>query len=127
MNRKEIENKYDGYYFRGVNDLADIEKPSIDILDAEQVELSGGREGIENTLMENNLDAWYYEELTDGSVRITYEGVNALTSYQSWLHDQYDYFCVLDAECIGGNFCGDGDIVEIRKIIAIFDKNGNQM
>lgn len=127
MTRQEIAEKYEGFYFRGINDLNDIEKPSIDILDPEMVELSGGQEGIEQTLMDNNLETWYYETLEDGSVKLTYEGVNALTSYQAWIHDQYDFLAVLDADCLGGNLMDDGDIVRVNNIIAVFDKNGNQI
>jgi hypothetical protein len=127
MTRKEISEQYEGQnvYFRGVDNLDDIVKPSIDIIDKENVDFVGGKEGIENILMNNNLDSWYIETLEDESIKITYEGVNALTNYQDWIHDQYDFFAVIKGDCLGDNFMSDGDIVRVNEIIAVFNKEGN--
>lgn len=121
---EKYENK--NYYFRGIDNLEDIKKNSIDILNPEMVNLSGGIEGIEDVLMNNNLDSWYIETLEDNSIKIEYEGVNALENYQSWIHDQYDYIAILEGDCLGENFNGDGAIISVKKVVAIYDRKNKK-
>ena len=111
-----------GFYLRGVNSLEDIQKNSIDILDSNMVELSDGIGGIDERLTDCNLNSWETEELEDGSIKITYSGVNALEDYQEWIHSQYKYIAVLDGECLGDNFNGDGTVISVNNIIAVFNQ-----
>lgn len=127
MTRQEIAEKYQGYYFRGVNRLSDIEKNSIDIFDDYLLSLSGGQEEIEKKLMENNIDSWTVETLETGELKITYPGVNCTESYIADLQDSYDYLAVIEGEFQGWNYFDSLPVVAITKIIAIFDKEGNQI
>lgn len=127
MTRQEICEEYQGYYFRCVNRLSDIEKNSIDIFDDYLLNLSGGQEEIEKKLMENNIDSWTVETLKTGELKITYPGVNCTESYIADLQDSYDYLAVIEGEFQGWNYFDSLPVVAITKVIAIFDKEGNQI
>lgn len=127
MTRQEIVEQYEGYYFRGVNNLNDIEKNSIDIFDEYLLELSGGQEKIEEKLMENNFDSWTAEIFDNGNLKITYPGVNCTELYIADLQDSYDYLVVIEGDCMGLNYFDDLPVIKIKKIVAIFDKTGNQI
>jgi len=111
-----------GYYLRAVNNIEDIKKDSIEILDAYMIELAGGIEEIENS-----LQVPYSIETIEDGIKIEYAGVNALRAYENWLQGQYDYIAVIDAEFQGYNLHQDGEIVKINRIIAVYDKTGNKI
>lgn len=116
-------NENDDLYIRGVNNLEDIKKYSIDIFEGQLLELSGGVEEIEN-----NLNVPYsIEENTDSRIIIEYAGSNVSSEWDSMLTDQYHYIAVVKGDIQGDNYHNDGLIMNIDKIVAVFDKNGNEI
>jgi len=111
-----------GYYLRAVNNIEDIEKNSIEILNTYMIELAGGIEEIENS-----LQAPFSIEAIEDGIKIEYAGVNALRAYEDWLQGQYDFIAIIDADFQGYNLHQDGEIVRINRVIAVYDKTGNQI
>lgn len=123
---KEItENSKDEIFIRGINNLENITKNSIDIFDDYLTELAGGLEAIKNRLDE--CETPYTIQEKNDKIIIEYDGSNVTYEFDNMLTEQYEFIAIVTGKSQGENFHADGDICKINKIITVFDKNGNQV